>query len=130
MAGSPGTRPRHPRCAMNGSDVPFIRAIRGPVTLITVGVLFALNNFTPYTFSQTWPVIVIVFGWVSLLSRVVGAPPRADRTVKPGFPPNGFPPPPPPPSSSYRQSTYTVTDASPAPAKGGFGTSAPPRSND
>ena len=25
----------------------LLRAIRGPITLITVGVLFALNNFTP-----------------------------------------------------------------------------------
>ena len=28
---------------MRGSDIPLARAIRGPVTLITVGVLFALS---------------------------------------------------------------------------------------
>ena len=49
LAGTPG-RPR--RCAMNGNDVSLVRAIRGPVTLITVGVLFALNNFTPYRFTR------------------------------------------------------------------------------
>ncbi len=31
---------------MNGNEVSLARAIRGPVMLITVGVLFALNNFT------------------------------------------------------------------------------------
>ena len=115
---------------MNGSDVPFVRAIRGPVTLITVGVLFALNNFTPYRFNQTWPVILIVFGLLSLLSRGGGSAPVRERPVRPGFPPYGFPPPPETPSSPYRQSTYTVTDSSSGPAKGGFGASAPPRSND
>ena len=35
---------------MNANEVSLIRAIRGPVTLITLGVLFALNNFTPYQF--------------------------------------------------------------------------------
>ena len=67
---------------MNGSS--HLRAIRGPVTLITIGVLFALNNFTPYGFDQTWPVLLIVFGLLSLLRRAwhrasTGAPPRAAR---------------------------------------------------
>ena len=72
---------------MNG-DTSIARAIRGPVTLITLGVLFALNNFTPYRFSETWPVLLIVFGALSLLCRGsrMGAPPP---------PPYGYPPPPP-----------------------------------
>jgi hypothetical protein len=53
---------------VNG-DTSLIRAIRGPVILITVGVLFALNNFTPYGFSETWPVLLIVIGLLSLLPR-------------------------------------------------------------
>ncbi|MGA2040378.1 MAG: DUF5668 domain-containing protein [Bryobacteraceae bacterium] len=63
------------------------RAIRGPVTLITVGGLFALQNFTPYDFGQTWPVLLIVFGLLSLLSRTAGPPP---------------PPPPPPPQYAWQ----------------------------
>ncbi|SPF33804.1 conserved hypothetical protein [Candidatus Sulfopaludibacter sp. SbA4] len=125
---------------MNGSEVPLVRAIRGPITLITVGVLFALNNFTHYSFNQTWPVLLIVFGLLSLLSRGAGVP-RAARSGAPGFPhsrsgePYGFPPPPPPDtgSSSYRQSSYTGTATPPppsGPAKGGFGSSAPPRAGD
>jgi Domain of unknown function (DUF5668) len=54
-------------------DPSLLRAIRGPVILITLGVLFALNNFTPYGFGETWPVLLIVIGLLSLLGRG-GAP--------------------------------------------------------
>ena len=62
---------------MNGADLPGIplRALRGPVTLIALGVLFALNNLTPYTFGRTWPVLLIVFGLFSLTGRAQQAPP-------------------------------------------------------
>lgn len=75
---------------MNGSP-SIIRAIRGPITLITLGVLFALNNFTQYGFSETWPVLLIVFGALSLLGRSTapGGPPAPGRY--------GYPPPPPRP---------------------------------
>ncbi|HUE22797.1 MAG TPA: DUF5668 domain-containing protein [Bryobacteraceae bacterium] len=62
---------------MNASDVNLLRAIRWPVTLITLGALFALNNFTNYGFHQTWPVLLIVFGLFSLLGRTAGSPPAA-----------------------------------------------------
>ena len=57
---------------MNVNEANLLRAIRWPLTLITLGVLFALNNFTPYRFHQTWPVLLIVFGALSLLGRSVG----------------------------------------------------------
>lgn len=66
----------------------MVRAIRGPVVLITLGVLFALNNFTPYSFSETWPVLLIVVGLFSLLGRG-----PAQRPYQGG---PGMPPPPPP----------------------------------
>lgn len=103
---------------MNNS-YSVIRAIRGPITLITLGVLFAFQNFTRFGFDQTWPVLLIVFGLLSLLQR--GAAPQA--------PPPPMPPPPPPrpfTSTGYAQSTYAQPPAGGA-AKGGFGTSAPPR---
>src|SRR5262245_47341895 len=96
---------------MNGSEVPLVRAIRGPVPLITVGVLFALNNFTSYRFDQTWPVLLIVFGLLSLLGRGVERVPPAGP---PGFPPPAYPFPPPDPSTGgYRQSSYTGTAPAP-----------------
>lgn len=62
---------------MNANDVNLLRAIRWPVTLITLGTLFALNNFTNYGFHQTWPVLLIVFGLLSLLGRTTGVAPSS-----------------------------------------------------
>jgi hypothetical protein len=121
-------------------DRSGIRAIKGPVILITLGVLFALQSFNIYGFDQTWPVLLIVIGLLSLLGR--GAP-------QPPPPPGPMAPPPnynwqPPPSMGYRGTSYsqspysqpTQGSAGPAapqdpnnPAKGGFGTTAPPREN-
>jgi hypothetical protein len=98
---------------MNAADRSLVRAIRGPITLITVGVLFALNNFTPYGFERTWPVLLIVFGLLSLLRR--GTDPPAPRG--PAFSPYTYPPPP----GGYQQSSYTAP-----PPPGGFGTGGRP----
>jgi hypothetical protein len=113
---------------MNGSGRSMVRAIRGPVTLITVGVLFALNNFTPYGFDKTWPVLLIVFGLLSLLRR--GMEPVAPEPAPPPF---SYPPPAP---GGYAGSSYTAPPQQPfgpatgGAAKGGFGTSAPARPGD
>jgi Domain of unknown function (DUF5668) len=105
------------RRKMRRGEPSMLRAIRGPITLITVGVLFALNNFTAYSFDKTWPVLLIVFGLLSLMKRSM-------EPVAP-LPPPVQPYPPPvyayPAQGSYAQSTYTQ----PPPAKGGFGASAP-----
>jgi hypothetical protein len=107
---------------MSGSR-SFVNAIRGPITLITVGSLFALNNFTPYGFDRTWPVLLIVFGLLSLLRRGLESPPP---------PPPAYPPPYPyPPQTGYSQSTYSqAPPPPPAPEKGGFGGSAAPPKGD
>ncbi|HTS61176.1 MAG TPA: DUF5668 domain-containing protein [Candidatus Acidoferrales bacterium] len=102
----------------------LVCAIRGPVTLITLGVLFALNNFTPFGFDKTWPVLLIVFGLLSLMRRGL-EPVTPPASVPPsGFPPPNFPPPAYTAPGSYSHSTY----AQPGPAKGGFGGSAPSKS--
>jgi hypothetical protein len=104
----------------------MIRAIRGPVTLITVGVLFALNNFTQYGFDKTWPILLIVFGLLSLLRRGIEPVPPP-----PPVPPPVWYQPQPPAPGSYAQSSYAAPPQQPAiPAKGGFGSSAPPRVGD
>ena len=107
---------------MNGSDGNWVRAIRGPITLITLGALFVLNNFTGLGFDKTWPVLLIVFGLLSLLKRSVDPPPPPP--APPSFPPPSYNyTPPPPPPGGYSGSAYSQ----PAPAQGGFGATAPPR---
>jgi hypothetical protein len=112
---------------MNGNNsYSVIRAIRGPITLITLGVLFVLQNFTRFGFDQTWPVLLIVFGLLSLMQRGA-APPSPPRMPPP--PPQGYA------GTSYSQSPdaqppSSAANPSPGPLKGGFGTSAPPRASD
>ena len=55
----------------------LIRAIRGPIILITIGTLFALDHMTPYGFQQTWPVILIVVGLLTLAGRATRSGPTA-----------------------------------------------------
>ena len=125
-------------------DGNVFRAIRGPVTLITVGGLFALQNFTPYDFGQTWPVLLIVFGLLSLLGRTMAPPPPAPPPPPqyawqpPAWQPPAAPPADPSAPGGYRATSYAQgpnpqppagadPGASFGPAKGGFGTSAPPK---
>jgi hypothetical protein len=84
-----------------------MRGLRGPVMVITVGVLFALNNFTPYRFDETWPVLIIVAGLVSLLGRAVAPPPMV-----PPPPYTTYQPPQTPPAAAggYRQTPYSQSD--------------------
>jgi len=72
-----------------GVDPGLIRAVRGPITLITLGVLFTLDHFTPYGFGQTWPVLLIVFGLLSLMRRGAGTPASPPWGGPPGTPPWG-----------------------------------------
>ena len=92
---------------MNGNSYQVIRAIRGPITLITVGALFALQNFTRFGFDQTWPVLLIVFGLLSLMQRGA-APPRATQM-----------PPVPPPPRGYASTGYSGSPYSQPPSGGG-----------
>ncbi len=67
---------------MNATSAPYrattyelIQAIRGPIMLITLGVLVALDYFQGVSFlRRTWPVLLIVFGVLKLLERA-GRPP-------------------------------------------------------
>jgi hypothetical protein len=70
---------------MNDQSQILIRAVTGPIILITVGVLFTVDRFTGFSFGQTWPVLLIVIGLLKLLG---GRRPRA-----------GYYPPPPPPAT-------------------------------
>jgi hypothetical protein len=57
---------------MSGAEIrtgTLIHAIRGPILLITVGVLFALDNLGSWSFTRTWPVILIIVGVLKLFER-------------------------------------------------------------
>ena len=99
---------------MNGNNsYQIIRAIRGPITLITLGALFALQNFTRFGFEQTWPVLLIVFGLLSLMQRGA-APPRATQMPPP--PPRGYT------GTSYSGSPYSQPPAGSNPPSSGSST--------
>jgi hypothetical protein len=51
-----------------------IQAIRGPIMLIILGSLVAIDYAGIYGFWRTWPVLIIVFGLLKLLERA-SAPP-------------------------------------------------------
>ena len=92
---------------MRDRDRSGLRGIRGPVMVITVGVLFALNNFTPYRFEETWPVLIIVAGLVSLLGRAVAPLPTAPPPPYTTYRYPQAPPQPPPAAGGYRQTPYS-----------------------
>jgi hypothetical protein len=73
-----------PRCT--------VRNLRGPAVLITVGILFLLEQMRGdyFSFHNTWPVILVVLGLVSLASslapmdgHIVTAPPVGPETPPP-----------------------------------------------
>ena len=83
MARNSDVRCPCPRCT--------IRSLRGPAVVITLGILFLLSEMRGdyFAFHNTWPVILIVLGLLSLASavapmdgHVVPAPP-----ITPGVPP-------------------------------------------
>ena len=54
---------------MNGNQPTLMRAIRGPIMLITIGTLFALDHMTEFAIWRTWPALLIVLGLLSLGDR-------------------------------------------------------------
>lgn len=53
----------------------LILAIRGPIMLITIGVLFVLDYSAGIRFWKTWPVLLIVIGLLHLAERRTGTRP-------------------------------------------------------
>lgn len=69
---------------MNTRTALYVQAIRGPVLLVTAGVLFAIHQAGVLSFSRTWPLLVIVIGVMKLLERA-WAPAGAWQTAPPSF---------------------------------------------
>jgi len=64
----------------------------GAAVLITLGILFLLNEFTEIRFHQSFPFLFIVIGLVMYLSRSASI----EGHIQPPAPAGAFPPPPPP----------------------------------
>jgi hypothetical protein len=74
-----------------------IRGLMGPVVVVTVGVLFLLQEMRGgrFNFGDTYPVILIVIGLISLASAVASGEGHVSSSapVRPAIPPTpGVPP--------------------------------------
>jgi hypothetical protein len=94
---------------MNEQSTHLVRAIQGPIILITIGVLFAFDRFTQFSFSQTWPVLLIVVGLVKLVGGGRRGYYPGSSHGAPNVPPHSVPPQPPPP---YREPGGGVSQGS------------------
>lgn len=56
------------------NSASLLQAVRGPVMLTALGILFAIDHFGQFSFSRTWPLLVILFGVLKLLERAVARP--------------------------------------------------------
>jgi hypothetical protein len=91
---------------MNANDQQLVNALRGPVIMITIGVLFLLDNLTSFQIGQTWPIFLIVLGLMALAggSGRRSVPPGPVNQPYPGsFPPEGFENPEHRPTGEYRR---------------------------
>ncbi|MBZ5566227.1 MAG: DUF5668 domain-containing protein [Acidobacteriia bacterium] len=68
------------------------RGLMGPVVLVTLGVLFMLNEFDVASFHRTWPVLLIVIGLVKVLAGNLDTAGHVEYSAPP---PPGTPPAPP-----------------------------------
>lgn len=59
---------------MNSRGALYAQAIRGPILLVTIGILFALQQAGVLPFSRTWPLLIIVIGVVKLIERMFVRP--------------------------------------------------------
>lgn len=70
----------------------LVQAVRGPLMLITLGALVAIDYAGIYGFWRTWPILVIMFGLLKLLERAVAKPAPPYVGPPPGSYPGARPP--------------------------------------
>ena len=63
------------------------RGLMGPAVLITLGVLFMLNEFALASFHRTWPILLIVIGLVKVLAGNTTGHMDVIAPALPGAPP-------------------------------------------
>ncbi len=65
-----------------------IAGYMGPAVLITLGVLFLIDEFTHFGFGQTWPLLLVVIGLVRMLQWTAPTTGhRSSETAAPAAPP-------------------------------------------
>jgi hypothetical protein len=69
----------------------FAQAIRGPILLIAVGVLFALHQAGTLSFWRSWPLLIIVIGVIKLAERLAMPAYVPPQTPYQQYPPPGGP---------------------------------------
>jgi hypothetical protein len=85
------------------------RRLMGPAILVTLGVLFLLDNISNIDFGKTWPAILLVIGVVKLMQSNASYSGHVGP-LPPG--PDGYPPAPPPPTAGTPP-TYQGTPQNP-----------------
>lgn len=80
----------------------YSRRLMAPILLITIGVLFLLDELGDWGFSRTWPIILIVIGAVKIFERFLAPTsttlvppaggPRPNTTWQPPSAPASTPP--------------------------------------
>ncbi|WP_031495583.1 hypothetical protein [Bryobacter aggregatus] len=58
------------------NSVSLLCAVRGPLMLITLGTLMAIDHAGGVRFSRTWPVLIIIFGLLKLGEFLKGGQPQ------------------------------------------------------
>jgi hypothetical protein len=56
---------------MNDVNNGLIQAIRGPIMLIALGGLVEIDYMGIYGFGRTWPILIILFGILKLMEKIV-----------------------------------------------------------
>ncbi|HNY39671.1 MAG TPA: DUF5668 domain-containing protein [Bryobacteraceae bacterium] len=57
---------------MNTGTAALMRAIRGPVMLMALGILLTFHRFSDVSIGKTWPVLLIIYGLMKLFQRTAG----------------------------------------------------------
>jgi len=83
------------------------RKLMGPAMLVTIGILFLLDNVSDVNFGKTWPAILLVIGVVKLMQGNASW----GGHIGPLPPGTNYPPPPPPPPPSV-PTAYSGIDQS------------------
>jgi hypothetical protein len=102
------------------------RKLMGPAVLVTLGVLFLLDNTSNMDFGKTWPALLLVIGVVKLVqsnassSGHIGPLPPGPINYPPAPPPPvGFAPPPQAPPTNPPNTTQTTDPSASGEVKNG-----------